>query len=773
MSSRASFNISVGSVAFTLILVLSMLQSAIPAAADPDVIEVEPGEYTATWNFTTKADYTLNHTVIQGEQVTLESNKSVWEQTSQGDFNAGSTNMVVVEADGTVILDKISGVLDHEVEDFIALDEWDITYSDGGGDSVTPQGTNVHDTDGKSAKVDYDFSQASGSEDIRLKQAFPSSQDYSDYDSLRLWVYCDSNQIRVTLTITSNTPTAQIYGRDITCGTPGWSQLEVLMDDATTGGLNINAVDEINIWLKETGSSSGASGTIYLDELSLTGGEGYTTSGQFTSEIFNAGSGAAWLIIGWEEDLPPTTDIYLQTRSGPNPSVGPSWSAWSSELTFNTGIGITSPFNQYFQYMATLTSTDPRDTPVLSSVSVEHGTYAPWGTVTTFPFWPENLQSWGQFFMTSNANGGDIVVMYSEDGGSNWLGMPSGNDMSTVSPGSELVFMLDLASAGDGNSPVVFSMSLDYLAGEGPVLMKPIKDVEFLEDTIKVDAFDLDSHFKMIGSGTLSYSFEGNDKIGVEIDDDARVDFGTTEANWSGYENITFKASDGQGHVAWDEITVTVTEVNDPPYFTSQPVTVGAIGEKYTYDVEAVDAEGHNITYSLSMKPEGMTIDKKTGLIEWTPTIEQTGEIDVTVALDDGWIPYIIVQPFKIVVPAPNEPPTAVIQGPPDAKVGQKVTFDGTGSTDSDGNVTSYLWDLGDGTTSTDPVVEHKYKKSKTYTVNLTVTDDDGESSYRLVAIVVRKKADDGFPGFTAIILIAAILAGLALARMPGRRSRG
>mgnify|MGYP003533420170 CR=1 FL=1 len=54
------------------------------------------------------------------------------------------------------------------------------------------------------------------------------------------------------------------------------------------------------------------------------------------------------------------------------------------------------------------------------------------------------------------------------------------------------------------------------------------------------------------------------------------------------------------------------------------------------------------------------------------------------------------------------------------------VDFDGTGSTDSDGTVVSYLWDFGGGATSTDPTPSYVFTADGPQVVSLTVTDDDG-----------------------------------------------
>ena len=44
-------------------------------------------------------------------------------------------------------------------------------------------------------------------------------------------------------------------------------------------------------------------------------------------------------------------------------------------------------------------------------------------------------------------------------------------------------------------------------------------------------------------------------------------------------------------------------------------------------------------------------------------------------------------------------------------------------------NATSYLWDLGDGSTSTEANPRHSYAKAGTYTIKLTVTDATGKQT--------------------------------------------
>jgi PKD repeat protein len=56
-------------------------------------------------------------------------------------------------------------------------------------------------------------------------------------------------------------------------------------------------------------------------------------------------------------------------------------------------------------------------------------------------------------------------------------------------------------------------------------------------------------------------------------------------------------------------------------------------------------------------------------------------------------------------------------------------TFDAAASSDSDGTITNYGWAFGDGVSSAGVNASHSYGDDGSYTIMLTVTDDDGASS--------------------------------------------
>lgn len=74
----------------------------------------------------------------------------------------------------------------------------------------------------------------------------------------------------------------------------------------------------------------------------------------------------------------------------------------------------------------------------------------------------------------------------------------------------------------------------------------------------------------------------------------------------------------------------------------------------------------------------------------------------------------------------PNEPPTASFTY--DCN-GLTCNFDAEASSDSDGTITDYAWDFGDGSSGSGVTPSYSYPGNGTYQVTLTVTDNEGATS--------------------------------------------
>lgn len=71
-----------------------------------------------------------------------------------------------------------------------------------------------------------------------------------------------------------------------------------------------------------------------------------------------------------------------------------------------------------------------------------------------------------------------------------------------------------------------------------------------------------------------------------------------------------------------------------------------------------------------------------------------------------------------------NDPPVADAGDDRVVEVNRALTLSGAKSTDSDGGLTAYHWDFGDGSTAGGIETQHSWRKPGTYKVTLTVTDN-------------------------------------------------
>lgn len=158
-----------------------------------------------------------------------------------------------------------------------------------------------------------------------------------------------------------------------------------------------------------------------------------------------------------------------------------------------------------------------------------------------------------------------------------------------------------------------------------------------------------------------------------------------------------------------NEVITTIS----PPSATSVTLTFTSFGYEESYDYLYI-YDGPNTNSPLIGQydgfnlPNGGTISSTGGSI----TIRQTSDIYVN---ESGFaLTWECVQP--------NSPPTPNFYGSPRVTCDGQVSF----SDLSINNATSWLWDFGDGNTSTDQNPTHTYQNEGTYTVILTATNQFG-----------------------------------------------
>lgn len=81
---------------------------------------------------------------------------------------------------------------------------------------------------------------------------------------------------------------------------------------------------------------------------------------------------------------------------------------------------------------------------------------------------------------------------------------------------------------------------------------------------------------------------------------------------------------------------------------------------------------------------------------------------------------------------------------------GERVTFDASQSSDSNGRIIRYEWNFGDGpstVTESDPITTHVYSDAGTFTVTLTITDDEGNSTSCIDTVTVEGGGGGGGGG--------------------------
>ncbi len=112
------------------------------------------------------------------------------------------------------------------------------------------------------------------------------------------------------------------------------------------------------------------------------------------------------------------------------------------------------------------------------------------------------------------------------------------------------------------------------------------------------------------------------------------------------YENVLILVKDGTGQAKLPTFNIEV--INPPPVISGVPATSVNAGEQYSFKPVASDANGDQLTYSISNKPSWASFNVNTGELKGTPSPTKTRNYrDVVISVSDG-MSTVSLPPFYI-----------------------------------------------------------------------------------------------------------------------------
>ena len=289
---------------------------------------------------------------------------------------------------------------------------------------------------------------------------------------------------------------------------------------------------------------------------------------------------------------------------------------------------------------------------------------------------------------------GLILIACSNDG----LGMPGGNRAPEV------------------------TLEVDNATGDAPLTVNFDSNAQDADDDALVFTWDAGDGSTVEGESSFSYTYDmpGTYTATVSVSD--------------GEDTTTDSVEIVVGGVALDPLEVSL----------SASPTAGSVPLVVTFNASTISRratqQSNVLTYTFDFGDGETTALTGSDDLTIDHTYQAPGVYDAQVIVrdEDG----NLARSSTIITANPPTPPQQGPQAVLNASTDQgsaplTVTFDATGSQDSDGQITAYDWDFGDGISASGAQVTHTFTQDGTYVVILMVTNDEGEMATARQTITV------------------------------------
>jgi hypothetical protein len=298
-----------------------------------------------------------------------------------------------------------------------------------------------------------------------------------------------------------------------------------------------------------------------------------------------------------------------------------------------------------------------------------------------------------------------------------------------------------IMTAGKLSDTTKFAITVTHVNRAPEIALIPPQEVRENQTlTFTVNASDPDVE----DAGKLSISAT-NLPAGAVFDPQTNTFSWTPSFEQSGTYGIQFIATDPAGLSDEKTAGITVIHVNRAPTIADvAPITIDE-NQPLQITLQAQDPDKEDagkLRFSAIDLPEGATLDPQSGVLEWTPTFDQSGIYAPTAIVTDG--EYADSTTIKIEVRHVNRPPVLATVSPQQIEENQLLTFSLT-ATDPDvedgGKLQIRAQNLPQGATFDDASATFSwtpnYEQSGTYAVTFTASDPAGLTAETEVPITV------------------------------------
>ena len=656
--------------------------------------------------------------------------------------NAGSYTILLTVTDDDGATDTTSVVIDVSAANLPPTASFTADNTSGEAPlTVNLDASGSSDSDGSIASYDWDFGDTTTGTGATTSVTYNNAGSYT----ILLTVTDDDGATDTTSVVidvsAANLPPTASFTAD---NTSGEAPLTVNLDASGSSDTD-GSIASYDWDFGDTTTGTGATTSVtynnagsYTILLTVTDDDGATDT---TSVVIDVSAAI----------LPPTASFTADNTSGEAPltvnldASGSSDSDGSiasydwdfGDTTTGTGATTSVTYNNAGSYTILLTVTDDDGATDTTSVVIDVSAA---NLPPTASFTADNTSGEAPLTVNLDASGSSdsdgSIVSYDWDFGDTTTGTGATTSVTYNNAGSYTILLtvtdddgatdttsvvIDVSAA---NLPPTASFTADNTSGEAPL-------------TVNLDA----SGSSDSDGSIVSYDWDFGDTT---------TGTGATTSvtyNNAGAYTILLTVTDDDGATDTTSVVIDVSAANLPP--TASFTADSTSGEApLTVNLDASgssDSDGSIVSYDWDFG------DTTTGTGATTSvTYNNAGAYTIllTVTDDDGATDTTSV---VIDVSAANLPPTASFTA--DNTSGEApltVNLDASGSSDSDGSIASYDWDFGDTTTGTGATTSVTYNNAGSYSILLTVTDDDGATDTTSVVIDVTSINTPPTASFTA-----------------------